>query len=216
MIGRDRELAMILIRWSTAAAVGCLLLCETLTAQDPQNRPTPPLPQAPVPVNVFLQNRPFRPQPDNAGTQKLATSPSDPSFTYAKFPVSCEGPCRITLEEAQARARTVDSPMAHLAELQVEAAREARLALQSDYFPKISSTFANLHFNKFLGDQFEVRRPLLAASTTFAIPLFGQNMTLVTVTAAQPVTPIFKIYQVVNIARADERIAMAKAGLPAM
>ena len=104
--------------------------------------------------------------------------------------------------------------MAHLAQLQVEAARQARLAAQSEYFPKVSSTFLNLHFNKFMGDEFEVRRPLLGGSTTFPIPLLGKNQTLVAVTAAQPVTPLFEIHELVNIMRADERIAMAKAGMP--
>jgi len=104
--------------------------------------------------------------------------------------------------------------MAHLAQLQVEAARQARLAAQSEYFPKVSSTFLNLHFNKFLGDEFEVHRPLLGGSTTFPIPLLGKNMTFVSVTAAQPITPLFQIHELVNITRADERIAMAKAGMP--
>ena len=46
------------------------------------------------------------------------------------------------------------------------------------------------------------------------MPLLGKDQTLVAVTAAQPVTPLFKLHEVVNIARADERVAMAKAGMP--
>ena len=37
---------------------------------------------------------------------------------------------------------------------------------------------------------------------------------MLAVTAAQPITPLLKLHEVVNIARADERVAMAKAGMP--
>jgi hypothetical protein len=43
--------------------------------------------------------------------------------------------------------------------------------------------------------------------------LLTQNQTLVAVTFVQPITPIFQVHQLVKIARADERIAMAKAGV---
>ena len=42
----------------------------------------------------------------------------------------------------------------------------------------------------------------------------GKNRTLIAVSAAQPLTPLFKLYQVLNMARAGERIAMVKAGMP--
>ena len=136
------------------------------------------------------------------------------SSRNTESPLQRQGPRRISLEEAQAQARILDSPMAHLAQLQVEAARQARLAAQSEYFPKVSSMFLNLHFNKLMGDQFVIQRSLSSGSTTLALPLLGQNQTLVAVTAAQSVTPLFKLHEVVNIARADERIAMVKAGMP--
>src|SRR5260370_32284925 len=50
---------------------------------------------------------------------------------------------RITLEQAQQQAAAAGDPMAHLAQLQVEAAKQHRLEAESDYFPKISSTFMN-------------------------------------------------------------------------
>ena len=49
---------------------------------------------------------------------------------------------------------------------------------------------------------------------TGGLPLAGKDQTLVAVTAAQPITPLLKLREVVNIARADERCAMAKAGMP--
>ncbi len=104
--------------------------------------------------------------------------------------------------------------MAHLAQLQVEAARPQRLGAESDYFPKLSSTLINFHFNKFLGYEITVQRPIAGGTVTAGLPLAGKDQTLVAVTAAQPITPLLKLREVVNIARADERAAMAKAGMP--
>ncbi|MGE0126601.1 MAG: TolC family protein [Blastocatellales bacterium] len=110
---------------------------------------------------------------------------------------------RITLEEAQARA--VAGKAAELAWLNVDAARYHRQAAQADYFPKINSTFINLHFNKFMGQRIQVlNRPV-------GLPVLNKDETLVAVTLTQPVTPLFKVHQGVRIARADERIAKAKA-----
>lgn len=124
-----------------------------------------------------------------------------------------EGPRRITLEQAQQQAAAAGNPMARLAQLQVESARQHRLGAESDYFPKVSATFLNFHFNKFMGEEFTVERPIQGGTTTVQLPLVGKDQTLVAVTAAQPVTPLLKLHEVVNIARADERTAMAKAGM---
>jgi hypothetical protein len=72
-----------ILTWRFAAhTVGCVLLCAGLAAQDLQ-KPSAPLPEAPVPVNISV---------------------GDPVVTQAKSSVSSEGPRRITLEEAQAQA----------------------------------------------------------------------------------------------------------------
>jgi outer membrane protein TolC len=128
--------------------------------------------------------------------------------------LASSGPRRITLEQAQQQAAAAGDPMAHLAQLQVEAAKQHRLGAESDYFPKISSTFLNFHFNKFMGEEFTVQRPIQGGTTTAQIPLAGKDQTLVAVTAAQPITPLLKLREVVNIARADENVAKAKAGMP--
>lgn len=112
----------------------------------------------------------------------------------------------IDLPDAQARA-ALAGKAAELAKLNVVAARYHRLAAQSDYFPKIGSDFANLHFNKFMGQQIEIA----AANRTLAVPLLNKNESLFAVTVLQPVTPLFKVHEAVRIARADERIAQAKA-----
>jgi outer membrane protein TolC len=118
---------------------------------------------------------------------------------------------RITLEEAKAQATQPPNALIRLGELEIEAAKQHRLATRSDFLPKLSSTFLNLHFNKFMGDVITVQRPVLGTVTTIGLPLAGKDQTLVAVSAAQPITPIFKITQAVNIAKADEEIARSKA-----
>ena len=67
--------------------------------------------------------------------------------------------------------------MVRLDQLQVEAAKQHRLGTQSDYFPKLSSTFTNFHFNKFMGEAIEVQRPIAGGTTTIALPLAGKDQT---------------------------------------
>ncbi len=81
-------------------------------------------------------------------------------------------------------------------------------------FPKLGATFANLHYSEFLGQVLSVRRPLQGSLAQVPVPLFSQNQTIAAVTFVQPITPLFQVNQAVRIARADERIAMAKAGVP--
>jgi len=118
-----------------------------------------------------------------------------------------EGMQRITLEQAQnqAQAQAGAQKMASLARLGIDAARYHRQAAQADYFPKIGSEFFNLHFNKFLGQRFEL------ANRSRELPLLAKNITFFTTTVIQPVTPLLKVHQAVRIARADEAIAEAKA-----
>jgi hypothetical protein len=71
-----------------------------------------------------------------------------------------------------------------------------------------------LHYSEFLGSVLSVQRPIAGSTVQVPVPLLTQNQTLVAVTFVQPITPIFQVHQLVKIARADERIAMAKAGVP--
>ena len=121
---------------------------------------------------------------------------------------------RVTLEEVK-QQRSVDpvaNPLARLGQLSIDTAKQHRLGLQADYLPKFSATFVNLHFTEFLGQVISIRRPLAGSLAQIPVPLFSQNQTIVALTFVQPITPLFKVYQAVQIARADERIAMAKAG----
>src|SRR5262245_19772909 len=117
---------------------------------------------------------------------------------------------RITLDEAteQAIKTAAGDQGASLPLLAVEAARYRRLAAQADFFPKVGATLVNIHFNKFMGDQIQI------VNQTIPVPLLNKDQTLVALTVTQPVTPLFKVREGVNIARADERIARAKAGMP--
>src|SRR5262245_2155694 len=118
----------------------------------------------------------------------------------------------ITLEQAQQQA--AQALEARLGELSVEAAKEHRLGVRADYFPKVGATFANLHFNTFLGQEIVINRPIVGGAVNASLPLFGQDWTFLVLTAAQPITPLLKVRQAVRVARADEIIARAKAGMP--
>jgi outer membrane protein TolC len=98
-----------------------------------------------------------------------------------------------------------------LGQLSIEAARQHRLGVQADYYPKFGATFMNLHYTDFLGEILEVRRPLQGSLMQVPVPIFSQNQTIAALTFVQPITPLFQVHQAVKIARADERIAMAKA-----
>lgn len=113
---------------------------------------------------------------------------------------------RITLQEVQART---NGKLPDLARLTVDVAKYHRRAVQSDYFPKLDGFFANLHANKFMGQRIQVAR--LGATAT--LPLLDKDQTIAWATFTQPVTPLFKVRQAVDIAKADERIAQTKANL---
>ena len=78
------------------------------------------------------------------------------------------GPQRITLAQAQGRAAVTRG--ADLAQYAIDAAEYHRKAVQADYFPKVDSTFANLHFNKFLGQTFQLAR------RSAALPLLDDTL----------------------------------------
>jgi len=119
---------------------------------------------------------------------------------------------RISLPEAQDQAAQAANPLGRLGQLQVEAAKQSRLAAQGDYFPKISGY--NMHLNKTPGLILSVPRPLQGISTAVPVNVVFKTQTAVNFTAVQPITPLFQIHQLVKIARADENIARAKAGMP--
>src|SRR5262249_19379006 len=109
----------------------------------------------------------------------------------------------VTLDDAQAQA--VAATMKDLGRLGIDAAKYHRQAVQADYFPKLDASFLNLHYNKFMGQTIRL------ASRDAALPLFGKDETAIVFTVIQPVTQLLQVHQAVNVARADEEIAKAKA-----
>ena len=73
----------------------------------------------------------------------------------------------------------------------------------------------NLHFTQFLGELLSIRRPTGGPLVQIPLPVLSQNQTIAALTFIQPITPLFAVSQAVRIARADERIAIAKAGFSA-
>jgi len=123
--------------------------------------------------------------------------------TEARAQDTAPGVRLITLDDAQAQAAA--SAMKNLARLTIDAAKYHRQAVQADYFPKVDASFLNLHYNKFLGQQIQLFR------RDAELPLFGKDETAVALTVVQPVTQLLQVRQAVNVARADEEIAKAKA-----
>jgi outer membrane protein TolC len=150
-----------------------------------------------------------RPWPVMSG---FADEPAGRAISTQNPPAHPVGVHWITLEQVkQQSANRMISPLARLGQLQIEAAKQHRLGVQADYFPKFGASFANLHYTDFLGRVATFRRPFAGSLLEVPVPLFNQNMTIAALTFTQPITPVFTIYQAVKIARADERIAMAKA-----
>jgi hypothetical protein len=69
----------------------------------------------------------------------------------------------------------------------------------------------NLHATDFLGQIVQVRRPLFGTITQVPLQIVNPDQTVAALLFVQPITPLFQVRQAVRIARADERIAVAKA-----
>ena len=105
----------------------------------------------------------------------------------------------LTLDYAQQLASQPDTLLARLGQLEVDTARQLRLATRADYFPQIATVFYTAHFNKFLGPEFVLRPRALGAlgAPTIGFPLLGQDQNFIAVTATQPITPLFKVREAV-------------------
>ena len=197
---------------SAALLMGLFFACLGASAQDAADK-TPQI-QTPLPVAA----------PPSA-PYKLDLSFKTNSIKTVNFPdrgivlattVLIPGPdgvYRLTLEEAQQAAAAANNPLVRLGELQVEAAKQHRLGVQAQYFPNLSTSFVDLHFNKHPGDVLTQQGPL---GNTVQVPvnIVNKDQNSLNLLGVQPITPLITIHQVVKIARADENIARAKAGMP--
>jgi hypothetical protein len=198
-------------------ALGALLLFSgVVAAQDPPattSRPALSLPDPTrTPIRVTFPSIPGV-KADDAATPDRQAYSGGSSFTRNPGDARV-GVRRITLEEAQQAATGASNPLVRLGQLSVEAAKEHRLGVQGLYFPNIGTQFANLHLNKQTGQVLTVQRPIAGTIVSVPVNIFAKNQTDFNIAATQPVTPLFSIYQLVKIARADENIAKAKAGMP--
>jgi hypothetical protein len=121
---------------------------------------------------------------------------------------------RLTLADAQQLAQAASDPLKRLGELQVEAARQHRLGVKSMYFPTVATQFLNLHLSAEPGQLLSFQRPLVGSLISVPVQVVFQDQTLVNVVATQPITQLLAVRQLNKIARADENIARAKAGMP--
>src|SRR5262245_35330454 len=138
--------------------------------------------------------------PSNRGESSMAQAGAGPA----------QGPLRITMEEALARAVATNAVV--LTAAGVSAAHFHHKALQSDYFPKVGAYLVNIHYNKFMGDSIQLfRRGIIFPTVSRTVPIFDKDQTFVGPTVTQPLTPLFKVHQAVRMAKADERIAQARA-----
>ena len=197
--------------WCRSAAIlmGILFACLVAPAQDaasttsaaiPSPLPGAALPGAPDGFDVSSKADPMK-----------KVSLADHGLVLAKTAMKpgSDGVFTLTLDQAQRAAAGASSPLVRLGELQVEAAKQHRLGVEAQYFPNLSSSYLGLHFNKHPGDVLALR-----TGQQVAVNIINKDQKTVNLLAVQPITPLFAIHQLVKIARADENIARAKAGIP--
>ncbi len=193
--------------------VGVLALGGVVAGQDLPTGASTPIPLFPAALSAPLKAQ-FAYQKKAVTLQHASESRAAVlGAAYPQAVSTSAGNRRITLDEAQQMAAGSSNPMARLGELQVEAAKQHRLGVQALYFPSLGSQFSNLHFNKQPGKVLSLQGPL-GNQHQVAVNIFDKDETVVNLSAVQPVTPLLAIRQLVKIARADENIARAKAGMP--
>lgn len=219
MIRRKKRMTLAPSGWlyGTVAFVACLVLSGAVAGQGLPASVSAPVSQLPIAPSARLKAQ-FTPayEVQNANLQQTGGTPTVALTEEISEPVISPGAVRrITLDEAEQQAASPNNnPMVRLGQLQVEVAKQNRLGTLSAFFPQIGSDFENFHFNKFMGQELQVVRPITGATETIGLPLAGKDQTFVAVTATQPVTPLFQLRELYKISVADENIARAKAGMP--
>jgi len=178
---------------------------DTAATSNGINSPFPAavLPSAPYKADLSLK----------AGAVEMSISSRGVVLANMATRPASDGVVRLTLDEAQQAAAAGSNPLVRLGELGIEAAKQHRLGVQAQYFPAMSTSFFDLHYNKQPGEVLTVEGPL-GATRQVAVNIVNKDSNTLNLIAVQPLTPIFSIYQLAKIARADENIAKAKAGIP--
>lgn len=110
-------------------------------------------------------------------------------------------PYRLSL--AEAKSRTLEnSVVMDLASTQIAAKYHTLRAVRKDYLPKLLNSFTYFHFDGDLGSI--VKTPgIFNPATAIAIPVINQDAPMYTALAVQPITPLLKVREAVNISAAD-------------
>jgi len=199
--------------WSRSATllIGIVSACLCASAQDAGVKASFGFP---LPLSVAAQPSPLYKVDLGAKTDSNMNSVGQGVrlATTALTPGQ-DGVLTLTLDQAQEAAAGASNPLVRLGELQVEAAKQHRLGVQAQYFPNLSTSFFDLHYNKHPGDVLTLQGPL-GGQHQVAVNIINKDSNTLNLIAVQPITPLFSIYQLAKIARADENIARAKAGMP--
>ena len=194
--------------WCAGLSLALLFACLGATAQTPVDTTRSGI--APL-LPVVTQTAAYQ-----FDSSFRADSIKATSFVYRRsmLPAAAltpgpDGVVALTLDQAQQQAAVASNPLVRLGELQVEVAKQHRLGVEAQYFPAISTSFFDLHYNKHPGDVLSA-----GPAGTVSINIITKDSNTMNFMAVQPITPLFSIYQLAKIARADENIARAKAGMP--
>ena len=121
---------------------------------------------------------------------------------------------RITLREAQQLAQAASDPLKRLGELQVEAARAASVGREVAVLSKRRHAIPEPSSERESRRAVDLSAPVDRRADQRACEVVFQDQTVFNVVATQPITQLFAVHQLAKIARADENIARAKAGMP--
>jgi outer membrane protein TolC len=119
-------------------------------------------------------------------------------------------PIPFHLSLADAKARTLQSSVVmELASTQIAAKSFTMQAAGKDYFPKLVNSFMYFHFDGDLGTV--VRTPgIFNPATAISVAVINQDAPVYTALAVQPITPLLKVREAVNITAADVEAAEAQ------
>jgi len=119
-------------------------------------------------------------------------------------------PATYHLSLAEAKTRVLEnSVVMELATTQIAAKRYTTQAAEKDYLPKLLNSFSYFHFDSDLGAV--VRTPgIFNPATAITVPVINQDAPQYTALAVQPITPLWKVRQAVNISAADVGTAKAQ------
>ncbi|MCI0332140.1 MAG: TolC family protein [Planctomycetes bacterium] len=139
---------------------------------------------------------------DYSGVEQL------PDLAGAVATDMAASPYHLSLDEAKSRALE-NSVIMQLASEQVIAKCHALEAARKDYLPKLLNSFSYFHFDSDLGTVLTTPG-IFNPATTVAVPVIEQDSTIYTAAAIQPITPLLKVKQAVNIGEVDVATARAQ------